>query len=238
MQCSAAHDRPTHIVPDSSPRSSHRPSEQSLGIAIVPSPAGGCLDAFTWIAHDGVMANAQTANVVLLGVYAAMGQGERALVHIPPIVAFILGVFVACSLRAGADAADTRKLGLICLGIEIVVLVVVMVLHARVPAVAGTVGISFAAALQTASFAKVQGGGYSSVMVTGNLRSSVELLSIGWIEKRYYSALRQVRNLVTVCVAFTIGAGVGAFATGSFSSGALAVPIVLLLVALCRCMWT
>jgi hypothetical protein len=64
-------DRPTNIASDRSPSSPALRSEESLGVAILLSVAGGFLDAFTWIAHDGVLANAQTANVVLLGVYDA-----------------------------------------------------------------------------------------------------------------------------------------------------------------------
>ena len=157
--------------------------EESLGIAIVLSIAGGYLDAFTWIAHDGVMANAQTANVVLLGVHAAMGQVGKALHHIPPIAAFIAGVFVVYRLRTCIRDTSGRRLALLCLSVEIVVLSAVMILHRRVPDVAGTLGISFAAALQTASFAKLKGGTYSSVMVTGNLRSAVEIFS-GWLDRR------------------------------------------------------
>jgi uncharacterized membrane protein YoaK (UPF0700 family) len=208
--------------------------EESLGVAIVLSVAGGYLDAFTWIAHDGVMANAQTANVVLLGVYAAMGQAGKALHHIPPIVAFVVGVFVVYRLRARIGDASGRRLALFCLSVEIVVLGVVMMLHRRVPDVAGTLGISFAAALQTASFARLKGGAYSSVMVTGNLRSTIETFS-GWLDKRDPDALRQVRSLAAVCLAFAIGAGLGAGVTTSFEDEALAVPILLLLAALLLC---
>jgi len=208
--------------------------EESLGVAIVLSIAGGYLDAFTWIAHDGVMANAQTANVVLLGVHAAMGQAGKALHHIPPIAAFVVGVFVVYRLRARIHDASGRRLALLCLSIEIVVLGAVMILHRRVPDVAGTLGISFAAALQTASFARLKGGAYSSVMVTGNLRSMTETFS-GWLDKRDPDALRQMRALVAVCLAFAIGAGLGAGVTTSFESEALAGPIVLLLAALLLC---
>jgi len=208
--------------------------EESLGVAIVLSIAGGYLDAFTWIAHDGVMANAQTANVVLLGVHAAMGQASKALHQIPPIAAFVAGVFVVYRLRARIRDASGRRLALLCLSVEIVVLGVVMMLHRRVPDVAGTLGISFAAALQTASFARLKGGAYSSVMVTGNLRSMTETFS-GWLDKRDPDALRQMRALVAVCLAFAIGAGLGAGVTASFESEALAGPILLLVAALLLC---
>lgn len=235
MQYSATHSGAASIASIQARPDRRRQSEEALSVAVVLSVAGGYLDAFTWIAHDGVMANAQTANVVLLGVYAAIGHWGQALHHVPPIAAFVAGVFVVCRLRAVTGEGNRRKLALLCLSIEIVVLTVVLLLHARVPNVAGTLGISFAAALQTASFATVEGGRYSSVMVTGNLRSSVEALSSGWIDKRDPVALRQVRILVTVCGAFAIGAGLGAFATTSYGSGALAVPILLLLGALLLC---
>jgi hypothetical protein len=59
--------------------------EEPLRVAIILSVVGGYLDAFTWIAHDGVIANAQTANVVLLGVNVAMGEWAQALRFVPSI---------------------------------------------------------------------------------------------------------------------------------------------------------
>jgi uncharacterized membrane protein YoaK (UPF0700 family) len=50
--------------------------------------AGVYLDAYTWIIH-GVMANAQTANLVLLGVHGTAG----------PILAFAVGIVIAAWLR-------------------------------------------------------------------------------------------------------------------------------------------
>src|SRR6185436_10984004 len=78
-------------------------ADESLRVAVLLSVAGGFLDAFTWIAHHGVMANAQTANVVLLAVYAAMGQWEEALRRVPSIAAFLAAVLLICRLRAGAS---------------------------------------------------------------------------------------------------------------------------------------
>ena len=74
-------------------------------------------------------------------------------------------MIVAHSLRDRVGR-QTRQ---ISLAVEIVILFVVMVLHFRLPNVAGTLGISFAAALQTTSFAKVENWAFSSVMTTGNL---------------------------------------------------------------------
>ena len=42
--------------------------DETVPVALLLAFAGGYLDAYTWIIH-GVMANAQTANLVLLWVY-------------------------------------------------------------------------------------------------------------------------------------------------------------------------
>jgi uncharacterized membrane protein YoaK (UPF0700 family) len=211
--------------------------EQTLSVAVLLSLAGGALDAYTWIALGGVMANAQTANVVLIGVHAATGNWSQAFNHVPPIFAFVCGVFVVCWLRAGASAHRRRNVALLSLLIEIVLLLVVMMLHVRLPTVAGTLGISFAAAMQTSSFDKVEGRAFSSVMVTGNLRRAAEGIYAGLFENDA-PALRQTRVLLVVCGMFAVGAGIGAVMTVGIGPRALLLPIMLLLAALVRCLWT
>ena len=44
--------------------------DETVQISLLLAFAGGYLDAYTWIVH-GVMANAQTANLVLLWVHGA-----------------------------------------------------------------------------------------------------------------------------------------------------------------------
>jgi uncharacterized membrane protein YoaK (UPF0700 family) len=68
--------------------------------------------AYTWIVHD-VFANAQTPKLVLLWVHAMAGGWMRAFRHVPPLMAFVLGVMTASWLRyfAGAPAGRIRILG-------------------------------------------------------------------------------------------------------------------------------
>ena len=50
---------------------------ESLRIGLILAAAGGFLDAYTYISRGGVFANAQTGNIVLLGVNAADKQWGR-----------------------------------------------------------------------------------------------------------------------------------------------------------------
>ena len=47
--------------------------DETVQVSLLLAFTGGYLDAYTWIVH-GVMANAQTANLVLLWVYGSIGN--------------------------------------------------------------------------------------------------------------------------------------------------------------------
>lgn len=201
-----------------------------MQVALLLAFAGGYLDAYTWIIH-GVMANAQTANLVLLWVHGTMGNWQEAFHFVPPIFAFAAGVVAAAWLRrAAGDRASA-----ISILVEIVMLVTVGILHNRLPDLAGTLGISFVAAMQAAVFTKVEGATYSSVMITGNLRQAIEGLFAATSEGDQPGTLRRSGIFASVCVAFGVGAAIGAFATKAVPDVALGLPVVALLIALLRC---
>lgn len=95
----------------------------------------------TWIVHR-VFANAQSADLVFLWVYMTGGEWERAVRYIPPLLAFVVGVVLACWLRWALPQQAARTSNLI----EIVFLFIVAILHNRFPEVAGTLGLSLVAA--------------------------------------------------------------------------------------------
>ena len=206
--------------------------EETLRVAVLLSLAGGFLDAFTWVGHGGVFANAQTGNVVLLGVFAASGQWRQALRHIPPILAFVLGVFTAHRLRVWSG----RPVPLLSIGVEIALLIAVAALPRGFPDLPIVLGIAFVAALQTSSFASVERMAYSSVIATGNLRRMAEALFAGITAPRDPAALHQARVLATVCVTFGLGAAAGALATAPLGNAAVVVPIPLLLAVVLLCL--
>ncbi len=202
--------------------------DETVPVALLLAFAGGYLDAYTWIIH-GVMANAQTANLVLLWVYGSIGEWTKALHFVPPIVAFAVGIVVASWLRRAARRARQCPIGTL---IEILLLLIIAILHNRLPDLAGTLGISFVAAVQSAAFTRVEGVPYSSVMITGNMRQAIEgvfALASG------DGALRRPGIFATLCITFGLGAAVGAFATKQIPNLALGIPVIALLLVLLRC---
>lgn len=202
--------------------------DETVQISLLLAFTGGYLDAYTWIVH-GVMANAQTANLVLLWVHGSIGEWDRAVQFAPPMAAFMVGIVIAAWLRR---ATGDRACAISTL-IEIVLLVAVGILHNRLPDLAGTLGISFVAAMQTATFTKVEGVAYSSVMITGNMRQAIE--GVFATVSGQLGSLRRPGIFAALCVAFGIGAAVGAYATKVIPNLALGLPVVALLIVLLRC---
>jgi uncharacterized membrane protein YoaK (UPF0700 family) len=217
------------------PAATRPPAHETLYVALLLTAAGGFLDAFTWIAHGHVFANAQTANIVLLGLFAALGQWSQSLRHVPPIVAFILGVLTAYRLRIHASKSGKRREVLFSLVVEIVSLSVVAALPPHFSDVPIVLVVAFVAALQSSSFSRVEGFAYSSVMATGNLRWTFEPLVAGSWRSRDAQALHQASVFGAICATFAVGAGLGAFFTTRLVNAALVVPIVLLFLALILC---
>ncbi|WP_457488987.1 YoaK family protein [Tardiphaga sp. P5_C10] len=204
--------------------------EESLLVALLLGFAGGYLDAYTWITH-GVLANAQTANLVFLWVNAMVGKWQEAFHFIPSLFAFMVGVVLAAWLRRVAG----NRAGPISILVEIAVLVLVGVLHNRVPDVAGTLGVSMVAAMQTSVFTKVEGANYSSVMITGNLRQAIDGVFALVAGDSQVGLLRKSCIFIGVCATFGTGAAVGAFITERTPALTLTVPVAALLLVLLRC---
>jgi uncharacterized membrane protein YoaK (UPF0700 family) len=203
--------------------------DETVLVAVLLAFTAGCLDAYAWIVH-GVMANGQTANLILLWVHGSTGNWVEPIHFVPPMIAFAVGVVVAAWLRRAAG----DRAGAISTLVEILMLILVAVLHNRLPDLAGTLGISFVAAMQTAVFIRVEGVPYSSVMITGNMRQAIECLFAA-ICGDQSGALRGSSIFASLCLTFGVGAAVGAFATKGIPNLALGLPVLTLLVVLLCC---
>ncbi|MFF4490003.1 YoaK family protein [Streptomyces sp. NPDC001544] len=183
-----------------------------MRLGVLLAIVGGGLDAYTYVGRGGVFANAQTGNIVLLGVAAAGRQWSEALRHIPPIIAFVLGVLVAESLKRPRVAARVRWPARAALVLEILVLSCVGLLPSGTADTAATVLVAFTASLQVATFRKLVDTAYSTAMTTGNLRTATQSAYLAVIE-RDWDAARRARRFSAVICGFLAGAIAGGLLT-------------------------
>jgi uncharacterized membrane protein YoaK (UPF0700 family) len=151
--------------------------------------------------------------------------------YVPPLLAFAVGVVLACWLRW----ALPQRAGRISNLIEIAFLFVVAIVHNRLPELAGTLGLSLAAAFQTVSFPRVEGWSYNSVMVTSNFRQTIEGMFGAFAGGAEPRAFRRSYVFGMICIAFGLGAAAGAFVTELKRTHSLAIPVLLLVIVLLLC---
>lgn len=148
---------------------------ESFLLAALLAVAGGFLDAYSYLARGGVFANAETGNMVLLGVNLLRGQFTKALTYLVPVLAFALGVWVAEVLRARFAPHPGIGWRQLTLGAETLVVALVAFLPERMNMLANVLA-AFVCAVQVESFRRVHGNAFASTMCTGNLRSGTERL--------------------------------------------------------------
>ena len=176
-----------------------------LGLAVV----GGFLDTYTYFTRGGVFANAQTGNLVLLGLSAARGELYRAGQYLIPVLAFALGVVATEGLRARRGAGDWQRTVLL---LEAAILAVVGLLPPAFPDFVVNVTVSFLCSMQVNSFRLLEGMPYATTMCTGNLRSCAYHLGQRLFAGERAGTGRAARYL-WVMLAFCAGAALGVPAT-------------------------
>jgi uncharacterized membrane protein YoaK (UPF0700 family) len=178
-------------------------------MAALLAAVGGFLDAFTYFGHGRVFANAMSGNVVLLGAFAASRQWTQALRHVLPIAAFLFGVAAAQLPRLRAIRESVPDPALTSLAAELGFLVAAGWYPNHLPDYPLVLGLSFVAALQSSSFARVHNWSYSSTVTTGNLRHFGETAFKAIFQRPDPEAMDQTLVFGAVCLAFLAGATVG-----------------------------
>ena len=191
-----------------------RQASDSFRLGGLLAVIGGFLDAYTFLGRGGVFANAQTGNIVLLGISAAKGQWTAALLFLIPISAFIAGVLLAerVKLRYQQRGDSSFHWRQIIVVFEAAVLTAVAFIPQGRWNIAVNIAVSFVCALQVETFRKIHGDTFATTMCTGNLRSATELFYRFRMQHDGYLGRRSLRYY-GVILFFILGAAIGTFLT-------------------------
>ncbi len=179
--------------------------------------AGGYLDAYTYISRGGVFANAQTGNIVLMGINAVEGDYKKALYYVFPIVAFIIGVFLTELIKSKYKQNNKLHWRQLVITAEIIMLTIVGFISTGKYNVLATIIISFVCSMQTKGFRKINGNAVSTTMCTGNLRSASELFYAGIKEKKKKLIIDSLQYFGIIAF-FIAGGALGTLLTIGFST--------------------
>ena len=131
-----------------------------------------------YLVRGGVFANAQTGNIVLLGVRLMEGDWAGAGHYLVPILAFAAGVLTAELVHARCGRWERLHWRQLTVAAEMILLVAVALLPGWADSGANVL-VSYVCAVQVQSFRKVAGSAFATTMCTGNLRSGTEALYRG-----------------------------------------------------------
>ena len=190
----------------------YKQTSDTFRLGILLSMAGGFTDAYTFIIRGRVFANAQTGNIVLLGLRIVEARWREAVFYLFPILAFVLGVLAAEFIRT--KLKDKKRIH----WRQIVILIEIFVLFfsAFIPQgsynVVVNIAISFVCSLQVESFRKINGNLSATTMCTGNLRSGTEQL-YKYIMYKDRGAKEKYMIYYGLILFFIIGAVIGALFT-------------------------
>lgn len=207
---------------------------ESFIIGALLAIIGGFFDAYSYLCRGGVFANAQTGNIVLLGVNIANGKMNLVGHYLVPIIAFSLGVFIAEIIRRFFSKSKFHWRQIVVI-IEILFVVIVAFLPQKHNMIANTL-ISFICALQVESFRKVNGSAFATTMCTGNLRSATEQIARWYIDKDKQAITKAIRYLMIIFY-FIIGAIIGVFGVKYFSELSVIICSLVLVIVFIMMFW-
>ncbi|SHK47248.1 Uncharacterized membrane protein YoaK, UPF0700 family [Anaerocolumna jejuensis DSM 15929] len=193
--------------------------------------SGGFQDAYTYICRDGVFANAQTGNIVLMGQHFAEGDLKLGLRYLFPVVSFLLGIILAELIKKYCKEFDKIHWRQIVLAIEILILFLAGFIPEEMDLPANML-VSLVCAMQVQSFRKLNGNAYATTMCIGNLRTATELWFSYHTTKKPELKKKSMLYYGFIGI-FAVGAAVGSIMAGLFEKKAIWFSCLVLIVAFC-----
>ncbi len=214
-----------------------RQMSETYRIGVILAMVGGYLDAYTYLCRGRVFANAQTGNIVLLGINLAEGQWRTASYYLLPILAFVAGIFVAEGIRSRRGRGEALHWRQIVVAVQLAALLGAAFLPAGKWDPLVNIIVSFVCSMQVETFRKVNGITCATTMCTGNLRSGTELL-FRFRRSGDMQARKDALQYYGIILFFIVGAAAGTLITGMAGErSALVCCAALLLVFLLMHRW-
>ena len=200
--------------------------------AVLLSLTGGYLDAYTYFVRGGVFANAQTGNVIKLGIALAQKQWVHTLEYLLPIAAFMIGVFLSMLVEDAAGKKEKVYSRRAVLAIEIACMLVIAFLpQTEVCNVIANTLVSLLCAMQMQTFQIFRKQGIATTVATGNLRKAVECLYLAAI-KNDRSQLKVSLSFMGIILLFITGVITGTVVSSRTGTISILIPALLLTAAI------
>ncbi len=130
----------------------------------------GFWGAFTYLLRGNVFCNAQTGNVVLMGLALGSGDIREGLYYLVPIFAYLAGSFISEILPNPIKRSIKIRWDTLLIGIEIIVVIFIGFVPESAPVQISQVAINFIASMQYNTFRQAQGTPMATTFATNHIR--------------------------------------------------------------------
>ncbi|MBF0714397.1 DUF1275 domain-containing protein [Gemella sp. GH3] len=205
------------------------PSHEQIVFGLLLTFVGGFFDSYTYINCNGIFANAQTGNLIFIGLALADGDFSTVLNFVPPISAFIVGVvFNEYIIKKNIYLPIRRYIN-----ISLLIQIFLLFFAYFVPKVyyldTRPLIISFVCAMQFDSFRTINKIPFANTFCTGNLRSASEHI-FRYIFLKERESKVKFYIYFSLIVMFLFGVVTGSVVSYNFNHHALLLVIGVLIV--------
>ncbi|AME09443.1 MULTISPECIES: YoaK family protein [Gemella] len=205
------------------------PVQEQLIFCLLLTVVGGFFDAYTFVNCGGIFANAQTGNLIFVGIGIVDGNFSEVIHYTVPIISFIVGVLVSKSFESKYKQLSMFKHIYMLLFTQIFALIFIFLKQTIFGIDIRPIVISFICAIQFDGFRKVNNLAFASVFCTGNLRSMSEHLYRYVFLRQKNSKLPFLIYSLVISV-FLFGVVFGAAVSKYFFHKAILTPIIVIIV--------
>lgn len=170
--------------------------------------SGGLMGAFTYSIRGNVFCNAQTGNMVLMGMAIGNRDWRGAAYLLIPITAYGLGAIVSEILPVSVKKVGLLRWDTILIGFEILVLFLLGLLPESAPYQISQVAINFICSMQYNTFRQAEGVPMATTFCTNHLRQTGIHL-VKYIRKKDRACLERCLTHVKMLLMFILGAVLG-----------------------------
>lgn len=130
----------------------------------------GFFGAYTYLLRGGVFCNAQTGNVVLMGMALGAGNWSKALYYIIPISAYLLGSFISELIPGPVKKHLRLRWDTLLIAIEMFTVLLLGFVPESAPVQISQIAINFIASMQYNTFRQSQGTPMATTFATNHIR--------------------------------------------------------------------
>ena len=131
---------------------------------------GGFFGAYTFMLRGNVFCNAQTGNVVLMGLALGTGKWKEGLYYLIPISAYMFGAFISELLPKPVKKYLPVRWDTLLIAIEMLAVIILGFIPLSAPVQISQITINFVASMQYNTFRQAEGVSGATTFATNHIR--------------------------------------------------------------------